>query len=164
MVMSATCCWKAINRPSFLDIYMVMSATCCWKAINNQAGLNIQVIDKRKWHLTLKHHTGKAILKVLLRWYAMRVYYFLSSSIWDRAIRYTDSGFHRNSADWSVSGVRHYHPYLKQSKHCGHSGKPKVIMLWNPAIWNRDLDKQCFCILWSVQMMSSKSKQKLKFF
>ena len=37
----------------------------------------------------------------------------VSSSIWDRAIRYTDSGFHRNSADWSVSGVRHYHPYLK---------------------------------------------------
>ena len=37
-------------------------------------------------------------------------------------------------------------------------------MLWNSAIWNRDLDKQCFCILWHVQMMSSKSKQKVKIF
>ena len=36
-------------------------------------------------------------------------------------------------------------------------------MLWTSAIWNQDLDKQCFCILWSVQMMSSKSKQKLEF-
>ena len=39
-----------------------------------------------------------------------------------------------------------------------------IAMLWNSAIWNQDLDKQCFCILWSVQMMSSKSKQKLKLF
>ena len=56
----------------------------------------------------------------------------------------------------------------KVIKHCGHSGKRKVIhliaMLWRTAIWNRDFDKQCFCILWSVQMMSSKSKQKLKIF
>ena len=35
-----------------------------------------------------------------------------------------------------------------------------ITMLWNSAVWNRNLDKQCFCILWSFQMMSSKSKLK----
>ena len=56
---------------------MVIMAVCCWKSINSYAGLNLQATDKG--HLTLKHHTEKAIKSFLddMQWEFIISYLFL---------------------------------------------------------------------------------------